>query len=141
MDTTCLDELLPQLLEAGVTYGGTFASDEIPDLPVIVQQYPTCMIWNTDPKTMPGKHWVAVYLPSPNSLEYWDPLGISYYAYPNFVKFIRYKSQTKHIFLNLNRVQSLKSFTCGLHCIRFLVARSRSYSYNTVLIHLLVIHH
>lgn len=104
---------------------GVFASDELP----LPQVYPCCFIANVDRSDQPGSHWVAFVFPRHGVLEYFCPLGISFYHWPIFTRYIRDQVGVYTITFNLFQVQSENSSTCGQLCIEFLVKRDKGKSF------------
>lgn len=50
---------------------GVFPADDLPTYLTLI----TGLIINTDPITLPGRHWVAFYLNEQNELECFDSFG------------------------------------------------------------------
>lgn len=74
-----------------------------------------CIV-NTDPSTMPGKHWVAFFMASQAELEFFDSFGKS----PEFYKF---PIQGLKIRYAVHRLQSFTSRVCGHYALVFLFYR------------------
>ena len=53
-------------------FGGVYAIDQFIAGGLVTHKV---YIVNTDTSKGPGKHWLAVYLPSTGIVEYFDPLG------------------------------------------------------------------
>ena len=68
------DWLVSRLVN-GVRWLGVFASDELPD--VTREKRPWCLILNTDPKDLPGTHWLALYATQSGRIELFDSFGLS----------------------------------------------------------------
>lgn len=99
---------------------GTFASDRCPK-----KVTPnTCFVSNTDPHTLPGRHWIAIYVKRDGNMYYFDPYGIP----PISVYHRRFlsKSTDAHGTYNRKQVQGLYSRTCGAHCVNFLIEACRT---------------
>ena len=101
-----------------VRFLGVFASDKIPTLSTIQKFSPCCYIANTDPTGRSGTHWVAVYYPSPRTLEFFD----SYGSHPSDLGF--HFDKSTHIDFNSDQIQPVFSEVCGHHCIFFLYQRA-----------------
>ena len=62
-------------------YLAVFSRDNLPDstsnsqLATNSTLYPSAYLANTDPSSLPGKHWVAFYYLSPTQLEFFDSYG------------------------------------------------------------------
>ena len=96
---------------------GVYPSDRLPKL----QTLPSCLIANTDPAGKPGKHWVALYVCTDGTGEFFDSYGRP--PTPNFAKFLRkYCNSINH---NSVRVQGPLSSSCGQFCIYYLAHRVR----------------
>jgi hypothetical protein len=54
------EDIIEEILERDSTtkklFLGCFAKDELPAQP----RFPSCFVFNTDPRHKPGRHWVAV---------------------------------------------------------------------------------
>src|SRR6266436_8910700 len=110
---------------------GCFAADVLPT--EISNQTPTCFIANTYQLSENGTHWVVFNIPKPGYLEYFCPLGISFYHWPIFVNYIRNVMCFESIIMNRKRVQSLNSNLCGVFCIAFLIKRDKGISFALIL--------
>ncbi len=66
---------------------GCFAADVLPTN--LNNKTPVCFIANVDQSSENGSHWVAFCIPKIDHLEYFCPLGISFYHWPIFVNYIR----------------------------------------------------
>ena len=95
---------------------GVFSSDKLPK----IKEFPSAFVANTDPSHKSGTHWVAFYLPSQNSIEYFDTYGKSPKV-PAFQKFVK-GSNWKH---NSKQIQGPLSSVCGQYCIYYLMKRNK----------------
>jgi len=105
---------------------GVFPSDQIPYSKLFNTKitHSVCCIVNTDPSSLPGKHWVAFFNDASfknnkSSLEFFDSFGLK----PSFYKLggntsIEFQS-------NPFPLQSSHSTVCGHYCILYLYLRSR----------------
>ena len=73
-----IDCLASRLL-VGVRWLGVFTRDELRNL--IRESRPWCLILNTDPKDLPGTHWLALNAPSVGPIELFDSFGLSPITY------------------------------------------------------------
>jgi hypothetical protein len=89
---------------------GVYSLDEIPYL-----NKTGGMVINTQPKNLPGEHWIAVYI-KPDLIQVHDPLGI---YYPN-VLVNKIMSAHRKVVFNRVRVQDSKTVTCGHLCLIWL---------------------
>ena len=106
------------LLQDEPYFRGVYACDQIPS-----EEYPIpyAMIVNTDPSYKSGEHWVSVFVPSFDVVEYFDPYGgrpMNEEIY-RFIKMFRVKK-----YYNI-RLQSydIQSDTCGFFCILYVSCR------------------
>src|SRR6267143_354470 len=106
---------------------GCFAADVLPTN--LNNQVPVCFIANVDQSDENGSHWVAFCIPKIDHLEYFCPLGISFYHWPIFVNYIRNIMNFESIVMNRKRIQSINSNLCGVFCIEFLVKRDKGISF------------
>ena len=106
---------------------GCFAADVLPTN--LNNQVPVCFIANVDQSSENGSHWVAFCIPKIDHLEYFCPLGISFYHWPIFVNYIRNIMNFESIVMNRKRIQSINSNLCGVFCIEFLVKRDKGISF------------
>ena len=99
---------------------GTFAANKCPKKPIPN----TCFVSNTHPNTLPGQHWIAIYVKRDGNLYYFDPYGIPPFSIYHAT--LMKKSSDGHGTYNRKQVQTLYSSTCGAHCINFLIASCRN---------------
>lgn len=118
MNSIEIRETLNRFLPRNVNFLGVYPFDKIPDPNQIRRQAPCCYVANTEPSGQLGCHWVAVYLPTPRTLEFFDTYGRA----PTELGFHFPKSF--HILHNSLQIQSNSSGVCGEHCIHFLYHRS-----------------
>src|SRR4051794_26907604 len=90
-------------------------SDSIPTS----QLYPYSVVINTDDSTQSGTHWVCVYAPNQNTIEYFD----SYAMDPN-PNISQYLEKFAKIVKNTTSLQGILSGVCGQYCIYFVIKRS-----------------
>ncbi|CAC5384158.1 unnamed protein product [Mytilus coruscus] len=84
---------------------GVFAADQIP----FHRSTPFGFIVNTDPQSLPGKHWIACYVDSNNVLEIFDSYGNSSNIRSLFIN--RYMKDFHRTMINPQRLQSSNSRT------------------------------
>lgn len=101
---------------------GVFSRDTLP----VVVKLPVGLVINTDKSSLPGTHWVAIYIDADGFGEYMDSFGL--------------RPLTSDIlaFLNKNCIsgwehnpitfQSPVSSACGPYCVLFITMRSRGCS-------------
>ena len=97
-----------------------FASDYLPDR---IESFPACFICNVDSSAEPGSHWLAFYLPSANSLEFFD----SYRNEPDFYEgpISNYVKRYEQVNFNPLTLQSNVTAVCGQYCIYYLYSKCR----------------
>ena len=81
--------------------------------------YPLCFVSNTQPSSKPGEHWVAFFLSSSDSVEFFDSYGLAPSVYGFFIKPSARNSFT---------IQQLDSNVCAHYCIFYLYHRARGKS-------------
>ena len=89
----------------GDRFHGVFSCDELPAIPSL-------MVCNTDPKSKPGTHWIAIGADTYGRGEYFDSFGR-----PPMETFRRYLD--KHFrswTFNRRQLQSILSSFCGHYC-------------------------
>jgi len=108
-------------------FRGVFASDELLGLEHLP---PYGIIVNTDPKSKPGSHWIAIFAESSHHAEYFDSFGR-----PPFVSSIveHLNSSADCFCYNTQCIQHPLSVACGHFAIGFLKARFNSISFASFL--------
>ena len=120
MDTEELYKWGKKLL--GPVFISVFSAHQAPD---IIQRRPAALIVNTDTYDKPGKHWIAMYFDKNGKGRFFD----SYGRKPSFLRLC-----WKHFMDNnsnewtFNKIQVQKSGSnlCGVHCLMYLLERSRN---------------
>ena len=75
------------------------------------------LIVNTDPHTLPGEHWIAIYI-NKYEINVFDPLG---FYYPDLlVKTLMKGRQNRNIIYNQTQYQDWDTNTCGQYCLIWL---------------------
>ena len=112
-----IDKILIDILWGTPTsYLGVFSRDQQPHS---FTRCPSAYVANTDPSSLPGKHWVAFYHLSPSHLEFFDSYGCN----PDDYHFPIPPTITK-IDINSHQIQSDNSSDCGQYCIFYLYQRT-----------------
>ena len=102
-------------------FQGVFPSDILPQ----IEKYPAAFIFNNEPSTEAGMHWLAFYFPEKGQSEFFDSYGFPPEFYtPNFTKFI--KNTKRHI--NTKILQSMDTAVCGDYSLFYLWHRVRGKS-------------
>jgi len=110
---------------------GCFAADVLPT--DLNSKVPLCFIANVDQLSENGSHWVLFLIPKEGFLEYFCPLGISFYHWPLFVNYIRNIMNFECIIMNRQRIQSINSNLCGIFCIEFVIKRDKGISFVSII--------
>ena len=124
LDTLQISRILKAHPKSSATFVGCVPSDRIP----VLETFPYAAIINTDPAKYSGQHWVAVYVNSPHSVEYFD----SYGELPNknICSFLDNFSYVRRSTLALQR---LDTNSCGHYCIYFIMKRCAGRSVEWIL--------
>lgn len=115
----CAMEAYPQFL-------GVYARDEIP----IKVSGPTGLIVNTDNRSNPGAHWVAIYVNIKGEGELFDSLA-SQDVLTSFKEWM--ETNTTSFLFPLIPIQSSISKLCGVYCIAFLALRFENWSFSNII--------
>jgi hypothetical protein len=103
-------------------FAGVFPSDLLPEK---ITSFPCSAVANTDPASMPGKHWVAFHFDADGNGEYFDSYGEPPRNTPLFNFLIDNNVECAKPDTNPFRLQGLHSDVCGHYCIAFLSRRAR----------------
>lgn len=127
MDNRQISSVLSRHAKARRVFIGCFPSDMIP----LNDRYPYAMVVNTDSSARKGRHWIAIYVPSPSTAEYFDSFGME--ANKNIKNYLKN-------FLIVRRsnkmLQSIFTDVCGMYCIYFIIKRSTGESLYSIVSHL-----
>ena len=125
MDTQQLVNILKAHLGQNV-FCGVYAEDQLP----ITNQRPLAIIVNTDPSTLDGTHWTAIYLERGRPGEFFDSFGR-----PPDLPVAEYLSTCcRNWIYNTRCVQGLLSTLCGAYCVQYLEARHNNQkAFSTIL--------
>lgn len=120
------EDEISSAMEAYPLFRGVYARDEIPhDL-----KRPGGIIVNTDPRSNPGSHWIAIYLDNHNTGELFDSLA-SEDVLSTFKDWME-RNTTSYLF-PLIPLQSSISKLCGVYCITFLAMRFENWSFSNII--------
>ena len=122
MDSLQIAEILKHVTRK--KFKGVFASDNLPS----PHSTPYCFVVNSDKQNEPGTQWMAIYVPTPNSVEFFD----SFAKAPNY-DINKFLSNFKWQKRNKTRVQSSADISCGPHVIYFLVNRCRGMPFDAII--------
>ena len=103
---------------AADAYTGKIETDVLPaDMaPTDPVSLPCAYIFNTDPASKPGTHWVAVYFNTRGRGYYFDPLGV---APSSSIAEFFFANGKSHAY-NHHQIQSAATDACGHYCVMFL---------------------
>jgi hypothetical protein len=105
---------IERILEKEQWFQGVFSLDTLPTTPRL-------LVCNTDPSTMAGEHWIAIYMDENGRGEYFDSFGRS----PN-EQFEHYMNEHCASWtFNTRQLQSIASAFCGFYCCVFVKLRGR----------------
>lgn len=113
-------------------FDGVFAINTIPKKLMKVHHFIIC---NTDVDTGSGQHWFCILRTDKNTLECFDSLGIDEDKKVFLSTFYKQSRVVKEIKINIDRVQSLRSETCGEFVVLFIFERlhNRDLSFSDLL--------
>lgn len=127
MNTYQLEQVLgsdPYLQCTG--YLGVYPIDALDGIP---KKYPSCFVFNTDPSTENGEHWIGIFRKNREIGYYFDSYGI----HPFYRKDISSLLQTcANWKFNQKAFQSLHTTTCGQYVCFFLLHAARGYTLEAV---------
>ncbi len=105
----------------GTYFLGVLPSDYLPKTPL--KNLPAMLIFNTDPSTEPGQHWVAVYINNDGVSCFFDSFGRGPKD-PRFPKAVQdfLKNNSIRVQYSNKQIQDFTSDTCGQHCVFFSVS-------------------
>lgn len=106
-------------------FKGVYAANKL--MPLLALAPPYCCVVNTDREGEPGTHWLAIYVPSRWTVEYYD----SFAEPPNHI-IAPFIDTFKHKKMNSKKVQSKFDTSCGSHTIYFLVHRCHGEHFDTI---------
>ena len=91
---------------------------------------PAFYIVNTDPSSLPGKHWVVFYI-NDNCCEFFDSLGQSPDFYHAYFKQILIKHSCNYMYTP-TRLQNYSSNMCGKYCIYYVMQRTAAKTFKEI---------
>jgi hypothetical protein len=111
----------------GETFIGVYAKDQ---LPTLRGTRPVLMVVNTDNSNKPGTHWIAMFINTDGSGEYFDSFGELNNINQTFTAYMnKYCAQWVY---NDTQLQSVVSKFCGHYCIFYCLYRSIGYNINSI---------
>jgi hypothetical protein len=124
MNSRQLETILKNVRVTQRKFIGVYPSDRIP----LVKRYPHCLIINTAKEGTRGEHWIACYVTSKRSIEYFDSFG----ELPN-PDLSTYLDNFHSVQISRKIIQFPTADTCGHFCIYFLVSRCSGIPYCDVM--------
>lgn len=127
MNTFQLEQILNNDKYAMSVFQGVRARDEFIRETLT---FPSAYIVNTDNSNQPGSHWLAIWLTSNNTVEYFDSYGL-----PPIYSDISEKlfSITDHIIFNNFRLQDPTTVVCGHYCLLFCLLKARGCTLDSII--------
>lgn len=117
MNTRELEAVLKEDVKVGPLFAGVFACDKLPR----EVTYPSALVMNTEPHTLPGEHWVAAFFAKDGQGEFFD----SYGREPQGAMRALMNRCAWNVKYNQKPVQGLLASTCGHYCTYYLLHRAR----------------
>ena len=112
-----------EILSCTPQFVGCFAENELSRL--TITSFPCSLIVNLDHETLPGSHWVALFI-TQQTIEIWDTLGFRILDWPRIpctlLKFLHRQLLSRRVIIS-KRIQSSDSVLCGFYCIFFVICR------------------
>lgn len=111
---------------------GVLASDQLPIK--YVGRLPAMTVINTHPSTMPGEHWLALYIDDDRVGYFFDSFGHApeYSHFPTTIMSLL-KTSCDRLEFTTRQVQDMLSTTCGQHCIFFLYHMVKGLTYEALM--------
>lgn len=116
-----LDRILKRAI--GAKYVGVFAADEIQSILSSRRGDSSssfCFLANTDLSNEPGEHWVAFFVVSNCTLEFFDSYGEHPYTY---FPHLQLTTHFTNLLYNNQKLQKLNSTVCAHYCLYYLYLR------------------
>jgi hypothetical protein len=101
---------------------GVYALDDLPKN----LNLPITLIANTDKRSQPGTHWIAIYIDETGLGEYFDSFGLPPLQ-NEFYTFMDKSCQNGWYFSTV-LLQDLRSLSCGQYCMLYCALRSYGFS-------------
>ena len=128
LDILRLSTNINSLLSNVVEFLGCFAIDCLPPFPT---EFPKTMIINTDYKSGPGEHWVAVILLKYECI-YFDSFGLGVVE-SEILDYL--KCYYKTCIRSNICIQDISSTKCGAFCVAFILSVRNKMNYNKFIGH------
>ena len=128
LDILRLSTNINSFLRNEVEFLGCFAIDCLPPFPT---EFPKTMIINTDYKSGPGEHWVAVILLKYECI-YFDSFGLGVVE-SEILDYL--KCYYKSCIRSNTCIQDVTSTKCGAFCVAFILSVKNKMNYNKFIGH------
>ena len=127
MNTEQIEKILKGDAYAKQIFKGVYPRDKIPT----VVKYPSAYVFNSDPSSKPGEHWIALYFDKKRRGEYFDSYGVG----PQMHNLNNFMEKNSSIWTcNTALIQGPFSITCGHYCVYYLMCRCRGMSMKKILL-------
>lgn len=132
MNTIEITSVLKKKVKRNINFLGVLACDQLPN--IIINSVPAIVVINTQPSTMPGAHWLAVYIDRYRYGYFFDSFGHAptYHDFPEDINIFLQKNCID-VCYSKKQVQNDGSVTCGQHCIYLLCHIQSGITYQKVL--------
>lgn len=119
MNTIELSGIVEKILTKTTNSLGVLACDQLSTCRI--DNLPVVAIVNTDPSSLPGTHWIAIYITYDRQGYFFDSFGKSPASrefHRNIINFLYMNCKT--FYYSRRQVQDIHATTCGEHCLHFL---------------------
>lgn len=130
MNTVELTGILKKKVDSNTHFLGVLACDQLPHN--YVTRIPTAAVINTHDSTMPGDHWLGVYISSDRNGYFFDSFGNPPNTFPHYINNFL-KRNCINVSYSTRQVQADNATTCGQHCVFFLCNILKHHSYERVM--------
>jgi hypothetical protein len=125
LNTDDITKILINNKRTSISFRGVYACDKLP------KNVPTSSLYvcNTDPSTLPGEHWIVIYIDSKKRADFFDSFGM----HPSVKIFETFLNNNSVVWSHSNKVvQHPFSDACGYHCIFFAFHRCLGFNMNAI---------
>lgn len=109
-------------------FKGVYAFDQFLRIPQLKRGG---YIFNTDPSSLPGEHWVGVWVENGHQVQYFDTFGRGITD-----ERLRKRFSGQHVVYNETVLQNITTIACGHHSLLFIGLRSVGWSMKRIVEHL-----
>lgn len=126
LSTSQIAQVLQNCCITAPYFHGVYALDMLPK--TFIFPRPALVVVNTAfSGNLEGEHWVAYFLSSNNSLDYFDSYGLPPQGH-HMSEFIKQNDVTNNFTYNTTPLQSLDASTCGKYVVTYLYYRVLHYT-------------